>query len=72
MGLGIHRETVGRHLRLADSKPAIPLTGSEAVLELKPSIALTGYLAAGRQSLCMPLQAMQVSLLTSDTGRLVE
>jgi|SRR5882724_3017455 len=70
--LGIHRETVGRHLRLADSKPAIPLTGSEAVLELKPSIALTGYLAAGRQSLCMPLQAMQASLLTSDTGRLVE
>ena len=71
--LGIHRETVGRHLRLVGSKPAkvlsgaepdlaakpaIPLTGSEAVLELKPAIALTGFLAVGRQSLCVPLQAV--------------
>ena len=71
--LDIHRETVGRHLRLAGSKPAkvltgsepdsaakpaIPLTGSEPVLELKPAIPLTGSLSAGRQSLCVPLQAV--------------
>jgi len=71
--LGIHRETVGRHLRLAGSKPAkvltgsepdpaakpaIPLTGSEPVLESKPAIPLSGSLAAGRQSLCVPLQAV--------------
>ena len=71
--LDIHRETVGRHLRLAGSKPAkvlpgsapdpaakpaIPLAGSEPLLELKPAIPLTGSLAAGRQSLCLPLQAV--------------
>jgi transposase len=71
--LDIHRETVGRHLRLAGSKPAkvltgsgpdpaakpaIPLTGSEAGLELKPAIPLAGCLTAGRQSLCVPWQAV--------------
>ena len=71
--LDIHRETVGRHLRLAGSKPAkvltgsapdsaakpaIPLTGSEPVWESKPAIPLTGCLAAGRQSLCVPWQAV--------------
>ena len=71
--LDIHRETVGRHLRLAGSKPAkvltgpapdptakpaISLTGSEPALELKPAIPLTGSLAAGRQSLCVPLQVV--------------
>ena len=71
--LDIHRETVGRHLRLAGSKPAkvltgsapdpaakpaIPLTGSEPVLESKPAIPLAGSLAAGRQSLCVPLEAV--------------
>jgi transposase len=71
--LDIHRETVGRHLRLAGSKPAkvltgaepdpaskpaIPLTGSEPVLDLKPAIALTGCLTAGRPSLCVPLQTV--------------
>ena len=71
--LNIHRETVGRHLRLAGSKPAkvltgsepdptakpaISLTGSEPALELKPAIPLTGSLAAGRQSLCVPLQVV--------------
>jgi transposase len=71
--LDIHRETVGRHLRLAGSKPtkvltgsasdpaakpAIPLAGSELVVESKPAIPLTGSLAAGRQSLCLPLQAV--------------
>jgi hypothetical protein len=37
--LGINRETVGRYLRLLESKPAIPLSGS---------------VAAGRPSLCAP------------------
>jgi len=69
--LDINRETVSRHLRVASSKPAIPLTGSacepaanpaipltgsEPVSESKPAIVLTGCLAAGRQSLCVPLQ----------------
>jgi transposase len=73
--LGVHRETVGRHLGLASSKPAIPLTGSgpavdskpaivlagsDPVAEAKPAISLTGDLAlapaAGRQSLCAPLE----------------
>jgi hypothetical protein len=48
--LDIHRETVCRYLRLGGSKPAIPLTGSEPVLELKPAIPLTGSLVAGRES----------------------
>jgi transposase len=71
--LAIHRETVGRHLRLAGSKPAIvlpgsaadsaakpaiPLTGSEAVLDLSPAIPLAGCLTAGRPSLCVPWQAV--------------
>jgi hypothetical protein len=71
--LDIHRETVGRHLRFARSKPAkvltgsapdpaakpaIPLAGSELVLELNPAIPLAGCLKAGRQSLCVPLQAV--------------
>lgn len=38
---GIHRETVARHVRLGGSKPAIPLSGC---------------LAGGRQSLCVPWQ----------------
>ena len=82
--LAIHRETVGRYLRLADSKPAIvlpgspadaaakpaiPLTGSEPVLELKPAIPLTGCLAAGRQSLCVPLAAVIESAVQSEPGR---
>jgi IS30 family transposase len=54
--LGIHRGTVGRHLGLASSKPAILLTGD---LALAP--------AAGRHSLCAPLeeiitQAVQAGL----------
>jgi len=43
--LDIHHETVGRHLRLAGSKPAKVLTGSEPVLEPKPAIPLAGSLA---------------------------
>lgn len=69
--LDIHRETVGRYLRLAeakpaivlagspadaDSKPAIPLPGSAPVLELTPALSLPGDLAAGRPSLCEPLE----------------
>lgn len=51
--LGINRETVGRYLRVAQSKPAIPLTGEGTETEAKPAISLTG---SGRQSLCAPLQ----------------
>jgi len=40
--LGIHRETVGRHLGLASSKPAIPLTGSDPAMDSKPAIVLAG------------------------------
>jgi transposase len=69
--LAIHRETVGRHLRLAGSKPAnalagsagdlaakpaIPLPGSESLLAPKPAIPLPGSLTAGRPSLCGPLR----------------
>jgi len=56
--LGIDRETVGRHLRLADSKPAKVLTGSEPDPAAKPAIPLTGNLVAGRPSLCVPLAAV--------------
>jgi transposase len=52
--LDIDRETVGRYLELAESKPAISLTGSDEGLISKPAIVLTGL--AGRQSLCVPLQ----------------
>ena len=40
--LDIHRETVGRHLRLAGSKPANVLTGSELDPAAKPAIPLAG------------------------------
>jgi transposase len=67
--LDIDRETVGRYLRLADSKPAKVLTGSPPDPAAKPAIPLTGSepepdsnpagsLAAGRQSLCEPLAAV--------------
>ena len=74
--LDIHRETVGRHLRLAVAKPAKVLTGSEpdpaakpaislsgsaAGLESKPAISLSGCLMAGRQSLCVPLRSVTAS-----------
>lgn len=45
--LGINRETVSRHLRLAQSKPAIPLTGEGAEPEAKPAISLTGSEVTG-------------------------
>ena len=53
--LDINRETVGKYLRLARSKPAIPLSGSGSDPASKPAISLTG-LPAGRQSLCQPWQ----------------
>ncbi|MCL4790409.1 MAG: hypothetical protein KJ070_27105 [Verrucomicrobia bacterium] len=73
--LAIHRETVGRHLRLVGSKPAnvlsgsagdpaakpaIPLAGSESLLASKPAIPLPGSLAAGRPNLCGPLREVIV------------
>ena len=66
--LGMDRETVGRYLRLAESKPAIPLAGNPSDPAAKPAISLTGSGpeldskpaivhtgSAGRQSLCVPL-----------------
>src|SRR5215471_5430857 len=51
--LGINRETVGRHLRLAQPKPAISTLGSEADSDAKPAISTAGS-PPGRQSLCEP------------------
>jgi transposase len=51
--LDINRETVGRYLRLADSKPAISTPGSEPDQNPKPAISTLGS-APGRQSLCEP------------------
>ena len=42
----------------AEPKADIPLIGFEPVLDLKPAIPLAGSLAAGRQSLCVPLAAV--------------
>lgn len=54
--LGLHRETVGRHLRLADpdSKPAIPPPGSKEGPDSKTAIVPAGS-KAGRTSQCAPL-----------------
>src|SRR6185503_8753181 len=53
--LDLHRETVGKYLRLADSKPAISTPGSEAEPAAKPAISTLGS-TPGRQSLCQPWQ----------------
>jgi transposase len=53
--LDLNRETVGRYLRLARSKPAISTPGSEVDPEAKPAISTPGSMA-GRQSLCQPWQ----------------
>ena len=53
--LDIHRETVGKYLRLADSKPAISTAGSTTDPAAKPAISTLGA-TAGRQSLCLPWQ----------------
>ncbi len=54
--LGVHRETVGKYLRLAQSKPAISTLGSDADLSPKPAISTPGS-PTGRQSLCQPWAA---------------
>jgi transposase len=62
--LQLRRETVSKYVRqqeAAVSKPAIPLTGSAAEPEVKAAISLAGSLAAGRQSLCLPLRAVIAS-----------
>jgi transposase len=51
--LGIHRETVGKYVRLGQSKPAIPPLGSEADLVAKPAI-----LPAGSESVPAPKPAI--------------
>jgi transposase len=67
--LSVNRETVGKYLLLARSKPAISTPGSESDPGSKPAISIPGSepvpdskpaistagLAAGRQSLCLPL-----------------
>ena len=66
--LDLNRETVGKYLRMADSKPAISTSGSAPVADSKPAILTPGSEAdptakpaistlgstAGRQSLCQP------------------
>jgi len=51
--LGIHRETVGRHLRMADSKPANVPPGSDEEGEPKPAKVPAGILPHSR-SQCEP------------------
>jgi len=51
--LDLNRETVGRYLRLARSKPAISTPGSEDDSDPKPAISTAG---CGRQSCCLPWQ----------------
>ena len=51
--LDVNRETVGRYLRLAGSKPAISTPGSEGDSDSKPAISTSG---SGRQSSCLPWQ----------------
>ena len=50
--LDINRETVGRYLQLARSKPAISIPGSESADSPNPAISTPG--SAGRQSVCLP------------------
>jgi transposase len=51
--LAINRETVGRYLRLAQSKPAISTAGTDAPNSAKPAISTLGS-PAGRHSSCLP------------------
>jgi DNA-directed RNA polymerase specialized sigma24 family protein len=46
--LGLHRETVGRHLRLAVSKPAKVPPGSNGEAEPKPAKVPPGILPLSR------------------------
>src|SRR6266567_3875448 len=64
--LGINRETIGKYLRLARSKPAISTPGSESDPAAKPAILTLGSegepdpkpaistAGSGRQSSCLP------------------
>jgi transposase len=54
--LDLHRETVGRYLRLAEAKPAISTPGLETEPAAKPAISTAGS-PAGRPSLCQPWRA---------------
>jgi hypothetical protein len=56
--LGVHRETVGHYLHpvAADSKPAIPPTGSGDPAGSKPANVPAGS-KAGRTSQCAPLSS---------------
>jgi len=58
--LGINRETVGKYLVLARSKPAIPISGSDPAPYSKPAISTAGSVA-GRQSLCLLYSAQIVA-----------
>ena len=51
--LAVNRETVGKYLLLARSKPAISTPGSKTDSGAKPAISTLGS-TAGRQSLCQP------------------
>src|SRR5271170_3186579 len=51
--LDINRETVGKYLRLVNSKPPISTPGSESDPAPEPAISTPGS-TAGRQSLCQP------------------
>ncbi len=51
--LSVNRETVGKYLLLARSKPAISTPGSDSDPGPKPAISTLGS-TAGRQSLCQP------------------
>jgi hypothetical protein len=66
--LDINRETVGKYLRLSDSKPAISTPGSATDPAAKPAILTLGseghadskpaisIFGSGRQSSCLPWQ----------------
>lgn len=53
--LGLNRETVGKYVRLAGSKPAISTPGSASDPVAKPAISTPG---SGRQSSCLPWQPL--------------
>jgi len=57
--LGVHRETVGHYVRLAEagSKPAILPAGSGEASDSKPAIVPAGS-KAGRMSQCAPLEVV--------------
>lgn len=61
--LDINRETVGKYLQLADSKPAISTPGAEAGPAAKPAISTPGS-TAGRQSLCLPWEPQIVAAVS--------